>query len=99
MPNISHDRLSVRLRAIADPHRREILGMLSERGQCSIHKPVGMCASDVEARLRIAQPTISHHLRILVGAGLVVKERIGQWIWFRRNENELRTLGKELKKL
>lgn len=99
MPKISHDKLSVKLRAIADPHRREILRMLAERGQCSIDKPVGMCASDVEARLKIAQPTISHHLRILVAAGLVVKERVGQWIWFHRNEDEVRALGKEIKNL
>ena len=99
MPRISHDKLSVRLRAIADSHRREILRMLAERGQCSIDKPYGMCASDIESRLKIAQPTISHHLRILVSAGLVVKERAGQWIWFHRNEPELKALGKEMKSL
>jgi ArsR family transcriptional regulator, arsenate/arsenite/antimonite-responsive transcriptional repressor len=99
MPKISHDKLSVRLRAIADPHRREILRMLGERGQCSIDKPYGMCASDIEQRLKIAQPTISHHLRILVGAGLVIKERVGQWIWFHRNERELKALGREMKNL
>ena len=99
MPKISHDKLSVRLRAIADPHRREILHMLGERGQCSIDKPYGMCASDIEQRLKIAQPTISHHLRILVNAGLVIKERVGQWIWFHRNEPELKALGREMKNL
>ena len=99
MPKISNDKLSVKLRAIADLHRREILHMLGEKGQCSIDKPVGMCASDVEARLGIAQPTVSHHLRILTAAGLVTKEKVGQWIWFRRNEGEVRTLGKELRRL
>lgn len=99
MPKISHDKLSVRLRAIADPHRREVLLMLGERGQCSINKPYGMCASDIEQRLKIAEPTISHHLRILVNAGLVIKERVGQWIWFHRNEPELKALGREMKNL
>ena len=99
MPKISKDKLSLRLRAIADLHRREILRMLGEKGQCSIGKPIGMCASDVEARLGIAQPTISHHLRILVAAGLVTKQKVGQWIWFRRNESELRELGKELRRI
>src|SRR5512142_2003299 len=99
MPKISHDKLSVKLRAIADPHRREILRMLGEKGQCSIDKPVGMCASDVEARLGIAQPTVSHHLRILAAAGLVTKQKVRQWIWFRRNESAVRALGRELKKI
>jgi ArsR family transcriptional regulator len=99
MPRISHDKLSVKLRAIADPQRREILQMLGERGQCSIGKAVGMCASDVEERMKISQPTVSHHLRILTKAGLVIREKIGQWIWFRRNENELKTLGRELRGL
>jgi len=99
MPKISHDKLSVRLRAIADPHRREILRMLALRGHCSIDKPYGMCATDIENRLKIAQPTISHHLRILVSASLVVKERVGQWIWFHRNEGELKVLLKEMKNL
>lgn len=99
MPRISHDKLSVKLRAIADPHRREILQMLAERGQCAIGKPVGMCPSDVEARLGISQPTVSHHLRILAAAELVIKQKIGQWIWFRRNENEVKNLSRALKTL
>jgi ArsR family transcriptional regulator len=99
MPKISNDKVSLKLRAIADLHRREILRMLGERGQCSIDKPVGMCASDVEARLGISQPTVSHHLRILSAAGLVTKQRVGQWIWFQRNEKEVKALGRELREL
>ncbi len=99
MPKISNDKLSLKLRAIADLHRRQILQMLGEKGQCSIDKPVGMCASDVESRLGISQPTVSHHLRILAAAGLVTKQKIGQWIWFKRNEAEVKALAKELRTL
>lgn len=99
MPRVANDKLTLKLRAIADPHRREILQMLAERGQCSLDKPVGMCASDVEARLVVSQPTISHHLRILVKSGLVTKQKIGQWIWFRRNEAEVKSLARELRDL
>jgi ArsR family transcriptional regulator len=99
MPKISKDKLSLKLRAIADLHRREILRMLGERGQCSIDKPVGMCATDVEARLGISQPTVSHHLRILSTAGLVTSQKVGQWVWFQRNEKEVRAFGRELKNL
>lgn len=99
MPKISNDRFSLKLRAIADLHRRKILRMLGERGQCSIEKPVGMCASDVEARLGISQPTVSHHLRILISAGLVTSQKVGHWMWYQRNEREVKALGRELKHL
>ena len=99
MPRISQDKLSVKIRAIADPHRRQILHMLSQRGKCSLDKPTGLCASDIEARLKISQPTISHHMRILAEAGLVEPKKIGQWMWYRRNEAELKSLAKELRGL
>ncbi len=99
MPRVSKDKLSVKIRAIADPHRRQILHMLADKGKNSLDKPTGLCASDIEARLKISQPTISHHMRILTEAGLVTSERFGQWMLYRRNEAELRSLGKELKAL
>ena len=99
MPRVSKDKLSVKIRAIADPHRRQILHMLSERGKNSLDKPTGLCATDIESRLKISQPTISHHMRILTEAGLVSSQKIGQWMWYRRNEAELRALGKELRGL
>ena len=33
-------------------------------------------------RLGLAQPTVSHHLKVLVDAGLLTRERRGQWAWF-----------------
>jgi DNA-binding transcriptional ArsR family regulator len=96
-PLAAGDHLSMKIRAIADPTRRQILQMLREKGQCSLDKPIGMCASDVEQRLSLAQPTVSHHLRLLKTAGLVETKKIGQWIWFRRNESALRELLKSMK--
>jgi DNA-binding transcriptional ArsR family regulator len=85
------------LHAIADPARRRILEALKERGACSIDKEVGLCASDIEARLSLSQPTISHHMRVLTKAGLVEARKIGQWKWYRRNEDALRNLIGSLK--
>jgi ArsR family transcriptional regulator len=96
-PFPADDHLSAKLRAIADPTRRQILHMLREKGQCSLDKPTGMCASDVEQRLSLAQPTVSHHLRLLKKAGLIEAKKIGQWIWFRRNESALRRLFTDVK--
>jgi ArsR family transcriptional regulator len=74
------------LHAIADPTRRRILQILKERGGCSIGKDVGLCASDIEERIRLSQPTISHHMAILKEAGLIQAQKQGQWMWYRRNE-------------
>ena len=45
----------------------------------------------------LTQPTISHHMSILAKAGLVQAVKRGQWRWYRRNENALRTLVKTLR--
>ncbi len=74
------------LHAIADPTRRRILEALKERGGCSIGKDVGLCAYDIELRVKLSQPTISHHMSILKRAGLVEAHKVGQWRWYRRNE-------------
>jgi DNA-binding transcriptional ArsR family regulator len=77
------------LQAIADPARRKILQALKERGCCSIEKSTGMCACDIEARLKLSQPTISHHMRVLTKAGLVQATKVGPWMWYRRNEKAI----------
>lgn len=86
------------LHAIADPTRRRILRLLKEKGGCSIGKDVGLCASDIEQRVHLSQPTISHHMAILRKAGLVEARKLGQWMWYRRNEAALRQLAQTLRR-
>jgi ArsR family transcriptional regulator len=90
------------LHAIADPTRRRILGALKQRGGASSGVPsagkhAGLCAGDIEERVRLSQPTISHHMAILTKAGLVEAVKQGQWRWYRRNEKALRRLVKSLR--
>jgi DNA-binding transcriptional ArsR family regulator len=90
------------LHAIADPTRRRILEALKQRGPGStstptIGKHAGLCAGDIEERVHLSQPTISHHMAILTKAGLVDAEKQGQWRWYRRNEKALRRLVKSLR--
>jgi DNA-binding transcriptional ArsR family regulator len=85
------------LQAIADPTRRQILHALKERGGCSLGKEDGLCASDIEMRVHLSQPTISHHMAILKAAGLVDARKIGQWMWYRRNEQALKALTRSLR--
>ena len=90
------------LQAVADPTRRRILGALKLRGLASTSTPptgkhTGLCAGDIEERVRLSQPTISHHMAILTKAGLVDAEKQGQWRWYRRNEKALRRLVNSLR--
>jgi DNA-binding transcriptional ArsR family regulator len=85
------------LHAIADPTRRRILGTLKEQGPSVSPRNSGLCAGDIEERVRLAQPTISHHMAILTQAGLVDAVKQGQWRWYRRNEKALRQLIRHLR--
>ncbi|HTC49641.1 MAG TPA: metalloregulator ArsR/SmtB family transcription factor [Candidatus Aquilonibacter sp.] len=85
------------LHAIADPTRRRILGALKQHGGDVVHKNSGLCAGDIEQRVALSQPTISHHMAILTKAGLVEAAKQGQWRWYRRNEKMLRRLIKSLR--
>ena len=86
------------LHAIADPTRRKILLALKEKGGCSVDKETGLCAADIEQRIQLAQPTVSHHMRILEKASLVESSRIGHWRWYRRNEKLIREMMRGLKR-
>lgn len=85
------------LHAIADAKRRQILHALKERGGCSIGKEIGLCAADIEMRVHISQPTVSHHMAVLKKAGLVESQKVGQWVWYRRNEGALKEFARLLR--
>jgi DNA-binding transcriptional ArsR family regulator len=98
-PPTSLDRA---LHAVADPTRRRILTALKQRGTSSstVAPPgkIGLCAGDIEDRVHLSQPTISHHMAILTKAGLVNAVKQGQWRWYRRSEKALRQLVKSLRR-
>lgn len=92
------------LHAIADPTRRRILHALKEgsagtkaSGKAGDGHGSCLCAGDIEERVRLSQPTISHHMAILMRAGLVEAAKQGQWRWYRRNEKAIRQVVKTLR--
>ena len=96
--------LDLALHAIADPTRRRILHALREgaaaakaAGQASGTHGLCLCAGDIEERIHLTQPTISHHMAILTKAGLVEATKEGQWRWYRRNEKAIRQVVKTLR--
>jgi len=90
---LSEKQLVDALKAIADPTRLKILHILKQKGCCSIGKPTGMCACDIEEQIKLSQPTISHHMSVLSKAGLVQARKQGLWMWYRRNEKSLKELA------
>jgi|SRR5215470_463785 len=93
----SSDNLDRFLHAISDPTRRLILRALLEKGGNSLGKEIGLCAADIEKRVKLSQPTVSHHMKILEKAHLVHAVREGHWRWYRRNEKLIREMVKNLK--
>jgi ArsR family transcriptional regulator len=92
------DKLSLVLRAIADPTRRKILRLLqADAARKSGDESSGWCAGDLETKIHLSQPTISHHMKILKSAGLVEARKSGTWVWYQRDESAIRSLRKSLK--
>jgi ArsR family transcriptional regulator, arsenate/arsenite/antimonite-responsive transcriptional repressor len=87
------DVVSQRFKALADPNRLRILEMLRKPTCCSVERDAGMCACDIESQLELSQPTISHHMKVLREAGLVHAEKIGQWMFYKRDEKALKELA------
>jgi len=89
------------LKAIAHPTRMEILNWLEkpeEHFSTQEHPfEMGVCASQFE-RCGLSQSTVSAHLATLNRAGLVTTRRVGQWIFYKRNEETIAAFLKQLSK-
>ncbi|WP_420995556.1 ArsR/SmtB family transcription factor [Cupriavidus sp. 30B13] len=81
------------LKALANPLRRNILGWLKdpEANFAMQDHPldIGVCAGLIDARTGLSQSTVSAHLATLQRAELVTSKRVGQWIFFKRNEQTI----------
>ena len=77
------EQLAKTVKAIAEPARLQILSFLraSENGEA--------CACDFVEPLGLAQPTVSHHLKVLYDAGLLEREKRATWVVYRLPEDRL----------
>jgi ArsR family transcriptional regulator len=80
------EQLARALKTIADPARLRLLSLIQaqpghEACVCHLTEPLGL-----------SQPTVSHHLKVLLQAGLVEREQRGSWAYFRVREEPLATL-------
>lgn len=70
-------QLSATFKALGDPTRVRLLSLMTaadggEACVCDLTEPVGL-----------SQPTVSHHMKILVDAGLATREKRGKWAYYR----------------
>ncbi|MBX6389714.1 MAG: helix-turn-helix transcriptional regulator [Frankia sp.] len=81
------ERLAAVLKAIAVPARLRLLSMIYARegGEA--------CVCELTEPLGLTQPTVSHHLKVLVDAGLVSRDKRGVWAYYRAVPSALATLG------
>jgi ArsR family transcriptional regulator len=78
--------LSDALKVLADPARLRLLSLVAASADGEA------CACDLVGPLERSQPTVSHHLSMLVDAGFLSRERRGRWAWYRVENARLQEL-------
>ena len=80
------EQLAAALKVIADPARLRLLSLIQAQ-------PDGeACVCHLQEPLGLSQPTVSHHLKVLVDSGLLEREQRGRWAYFRVVPDQLRAL-------
>ena len=86
------------LRALASDKRLQILEWLKDP-RSHFREQVdgdlvddGVCTVLIAEKLRVSQPTVSEHLKILSRAGLIRGKKIKQWIFYKRDEARIREI-------
>jgi ArsR family transcriptional regulator, arsenate/arsenite/antimonite-responsive transcriptional repressor len=86
LTTVDASALAAGFTALADPVRLQALSILAA-------SPAGeVCVCDFVGPLGRSQPTVSHHLKILAGAGLVHGERRGKWVYYSLDRDRLASL-------
>ena len=71
------EKLARTLKAIADPARLRLISMVAA------HDDAEACVCDLTEPLGLGQPTVSHHMKILVEAGIFSRDKRGTWAYYR----------------
>jgi ArsR family transcriptional regulator, arsenate/arsenite/antimonite-responsive transcriptional repressor len=90
MSRESAEQLSKLFKAVADPARLQILALIGAAPEREV------CTCDLTDALGLSQPTVSHHLKILLSADLVHRDQRGTWAWFRLNPTAMAQLAAAL---
>lgn len=71
------ERLAAVLKALAEPTRLRLVSLIAA------HEDAEACVCDLTEPVGLSQPTVSHHLKVLVDAGLLDREQRGKWAYYR----------------
>lgn len=71
------EELAMAFAVLADPVRLRLLSLLASAASGEV------CVCELVEPLGRSQPTVSHHLKILADAGLIVGDKRGRWVWYR----------------
>ena len=81
------------IKALAHPVRRDILHWLKDPQAYFADQDhpleIGVCAGKIDQRTGLSQSTVSAHLATLQRAGLISSKKVGQWNFFKRNEETI----------
>lgn len=92
---VQHDSVRI-LKALADEVRLDVVRHLATKVE---PMPCGKVVSSCSKALRLAQPTMSHHLSILVRAGVLTEQKSGKSKSYQLNTSLLRGIGIDPNKL
>jgi DNA-binding transcriptional ArsR family regulator len=94
------DELLDALKALANPVRLQIMEWLRDpETEFAEYEPiadrveVGVCVSHIQAKIGLAQSTVSSYMATLERAGLVRSTRVGKWTHYRRDEAQVRRVA------
>lgn len=87
LTDVQATELAAALKALADPVRLRLVSIIATSSTGEV------CACDLPDPLDRSQPTVSHHLSLLVNAGLLQREQRGKWAWFRLRYERLGELS------
>lgn len=68
--------LAAKFKAIGDPTRLRLLSLVAA------HDGAEACVCDLTEPVALSQPTVSHHLKVLVDAGLLTRSKRGTWSFY-----------------
>ncbi|MCJ1885803.1 ArsR family transcriptional regulator [Pseudomonas sp. LA21] len=97
-PGIDLDEI---FKALAHPVRRDMLRWLKDPEKFFVEQEhqsfeIGVCAGKFDQRTGLSQSTVSAHLATLQRAGLVTSRKVGQWNFFKRNEETIQAFVRHL---
>jgi ArsR family transcriptional regulator, arsenate/arsenite/antimonite-responsive transcriptional repressor len=75
------------LKVLADPGRLRLISLIAA------HPQQEACVCELTAPLALSQPTVSHHLRVLMDAGLLERDQRGRWAFYRLRREGLDLLS------